>query len=68
MAQFKITETSEIVKAFQITTFIVKADTLEEAFEKLENRYDDDTDVEEYEPEYDVRDVEFLKYKSEKLD
>lgn len=68
MAQYKIFEIREIVKAFQVTTLIVKADTLEEAIDKIENRYDDDTDVEEYETEYDVRDTEFLRYDFEKLD
>lgn len=67
MAKFKITETSEIIKAFQETTFIVEADSVEEAIEKLEGRYNDDTDIEEGETKYDVRDTEHIRYTYKKL-
>lgn len=62
MAKFIIKEVREIVKGFYTQSYEVEAESEEEAIEKVENFYDDDTDVEYLDQEFDIRDSEFLNY------
>lgn len=62
MAKFIIKEVREIVKGFYTQSYEVEAESKEEAIEKVENFYDDDTDVEYLDQEFDIRDSEFLNY------
>lgn len=66
MATFKITETYEIIKGFRTIVYNVEADSMEEALSKIENVYDDDTDIVELSEEDDIQDVEFLNREVEK--
>ena len=66
MATFKITETYEIIKGFRTIVYNVEADSMEEALSKIENVYDDDTDIVELSEENDIQDVEFLNREVEK--
>lgn len=66
MATFKITETYEIIKGFRTIVYNVEADSMEEALSKIENVYDDDTDIVELSEEDDIQDVEFLNREIEK--
>ena len=65
MAKFIIKEVREIVKGFYTQSYEVEAESKEEAIEKVENFYDDDTDVEYLDQEFDIRDSEFLYYNSD---
>lgn len=67
MAQFIIEEVREIIKGFYTQTYLVEAETKEEALLKVENVYDDQADVEYLDQDFDVRDSEFLYYNDEEL-
>lgn len=65
MAQFIIEEVREITEGFYTQTYLVEAETKEEALLKVENAYNDETDVEYLDQDFDIRDSEFLYYNSD---
>lgn len=65
MAKFIIKEVREIVNGFYTQSYEVEAESKEEALKKVENFYDDETDVEYIDQDFDIRDSEFLYYDSD---
>lgn len=67
MKNFIVKETVEIIKAYRTETFHVKAESQEEAEQKVIDRFDDDADVDSMEIEDDIRDTEFVRFETEKF-
>jgi len=55
MKKFKVEQTSEIIKAFETSTYIVEAETEDEAIEMIHSGEVDCEDC-----DIDVRDTEFM--------
>lgn len=62
MAKFIVKETRGIIKGFYTNSYEVEAESMEEAIEKVENIYDDDSDVEYLDQDFDIRDSEHMYY------